>query len=460
MRRIFLIAVREFVATVSNRAFIIGLFIMPALIGVAILAGPRLFNLRNFQVIGDVAIVDPTGRVTSEFRTMVDPQKVAARRADEARRALAQAPESVRQIAGNAGDAGVAASIALGPIPDLHVLELPADTDIQQQKAWLNAEQRVGDRKHLALIVIQPDAVVRADGKTTYGAYDMYVPPNLDDRAVNEIQQSLREAIINSRVQARALDKALIDAIVSVPRGRSITVTKGNERQTVGAMNIMLPFAFGLLLFIGVITGGQALLTSTVEEKSNRVMEVLLSAVSPVELMAGKLLGQMAVSLVALSLYIGLGLAMLTSFSLFGLLNPLLIVYLAIFFVITYLVFGSLMMAIGSAVNEMREAQSLMMPIMLMLIIPYMLSVPISRDPNSTFSTVISFIPPMNTFGMLLRMASSTPPPWWQVWLSIGTGVASVFAAIWFTAKVFRIGLLMHGKPPNFSTLIRWARAA
>ena len=134
--------------------------------------------------------------------------------------------------------------------------------------------------------------------------------------------------------------------------------------------------------------------------------------------------------------------------------------YLVVFFVIAYVVNASLMVAVGAAVNEMKEAQSLMMPIMLMLMAPWILPQPIGRDPNSTFSTVISFIPPVNTFTMLIRMASVTPPPLWQVWLSIGIGVASAFAAVWFAAKVFRIGLLMYGKPPDFATLIRWARAA
>ena len=72
----------------------------------------------------------------------------------------------------------------------------------------------------------------------------------------------------------------------------------------------------------------------------------------------------------------------------------------------------------------------------------------------------MSFIPPVNTFAILLRMASSSPPPWWQVWLSILVGIASVFGAVWFTAKVFRIGLLMFGKAPNFRTLLRWVRMA
>ena len=119
--------------------------------------------------------------------------------------------------------------------------------------------------------------------------------------------------------------------------------------QTSNAFNFILPVAVAFLLFIGVMTGGQSLLTSTVEEKSSRVIEVLLSAVSPMELMAGKLLGQLVVSLLVMGIYLAMGLALLTSLSLFGLFNPWLIAYILIFFVIMYLVFGSLMMAVGSA---------------------------------------------------------------------------------------------------------------
>ena len=159
------------------------------------------------------------------------------------------------------------------------------------------------------------------------------------------------------------------------------------------------------------MTGGQALLTSTVEEKSSRVIEIILSAVSPMELLAGKLLGQMAVSLLALGFYIALGMALLVSFALFSLFNPWLLVYLVIFFVIAYLVVGAMMLTVGAVVNDMREAQSMMMPIMLLIMTPWIFWLPISREPNSTFSTVISFIPPVNTFTMLLRMTSSAPPP-------------------------------------------------
>jgi ABC-type Na+ efflux pump permease subunit len=454
MRRVVQVAVREFVVTVSNRAFVIGLLVMPALIAAFATIMPRLFTSRDFKVEGQVRIIDPTGLVTPQLRTTLDARQIAARRAEQAQRALATVPPAVRELAGNRGSQIQA---ALGPVPDLRLEERPANADIQQEKAWLN--EKGPGLPHLALVVVHPYAVIPS-GELDYGSYDLYVPSNLDDRADGEIQQSLREALINARGDAQSLSRAKINAIIQVPRVRSVTVTEGDERQTVRGFNILLPVSVAALLFIGVMTGGQALLTSTVEEKSNRVIEVLLSAVSPMELMAGKLIGQMAVSLLVLALYIAMGLTVLTSLSLFGLFNPWLIFYMLIFFIIMYLVFGSLMMAIGAAVNEMREAQGLMMPLMLLMMIPWFLWFPISRNPNALSSVVLSFIPPVNTFAMLLRMASSAPPPWWQVWLSIAIGVVSVFAALWFAAKVFRIGLLMYGKPPNFATLIRWARSA
>jgi len=199
-------------------------------------------------------------------------------------------------------------------------------------------------------------------------------------------------------------------------------------------------------------------MTSTVEEKSSRVIEVLLSAVSPLELMAGKVLGQMAVSLLVLAIYIGIGVLMLSSFAMLGLLDPWLIFYLVVFFLITYFLFASVFGAIGAAVNEMREAQALVTPVMLVLMAPWLLAAPVARDPNTTLAIALSFIPPVNTLAMMIRMASTSPPPLWQVWLSIAVGLGAACATTWVAAKIFRVGLLMFGKPPNFATLIRWAR--
>ncbi len=443
-------------ATVATRAFVIGLLIMPVMAVLMALVLPRLVNIRNMQAKGEILVIDPTGKVASELQTAFAPDRIAARRKEAARQVLTKTPEQVRQLAGDSVEGKM--EDALGPIPSFRITQRPIDTIIELEKKWLNTPSK--EMPHLALVVIHRDAVESLGGGVQLGAYDLFVPPKLDDRIDREIQQGLREAIVTARLQARSMDKAAIDAIVRVPNVRSVTVTPENQRETVRGLNFMFPIAFGLLLFIGVMGGGGQLLTTMVEEKSSRVIEVLLSAVSPIELMTGKLLGQMAASLLGMCIYVGMGLAMLYFFALLGLLNFSLIFYLILFFLITYLVMGSLMMAVGASVNDMKEAQGLLAPLTILFILPWMLWMPISADPNSALSITMSFLPPVNTFAMMLRMASSTPPPLWQVWLSTAIGIGSVFGSLWIAAKVFRVGLLMYGKPPNFRTLLRWLRAA
>ena len=127
------------------------------------------------------------------------------------------------------------------------------------------------------------------------------------------------------------------------------------------------------------------------------MVEVLLSAVSPMELMVGKILGQLAVGLLVLALYLGLGLIALLSFASLGLLDPTLIVFLLVFYLLAYFSVGAFMAAVGSSVNELREAQGMMTPVMLIIMIPWFLWMPISRDPNSVLATVLTFVPPSAT---------------------------------------------------------------
>ena len=457
MKNILLVAAREFIATISTKAFFVGLLMMPLMIGVSIVVFPRLLNPRNFKTQGEVAIVDPSGRAIGDIRSAFSPERISERREEQARLALNQAPPAVQQVAAARGTPQMAAAIAsVAAAPELRLVERPATADIQKEKSWL---LEPSDQHHLALLVVHDNAVKSTDGRT-FGSYDAYVPAGIDDRAMNEIQAGMQEALVNARTREQGLDRGQIESLVHVERGKSITVTKDSERATVRGINQILPIFFVILMFMGVMTGGQSLLASTVEEKSNRVMEVLLSALSPIELLAGKIVGQFGVSLIVLGLYIGIGLALLVSFALFGLVNPWLIPYLGIFFVLSYLTYGSLMVSIGAVVSDMREAQSLMMPLMLVLTLPFWVWFPIAQSPNSMFATIVSLVPPVNSFAMLIRLASTSPPPWWQVWSSIAIGAAGVVAAVWFATKIFKIGLLMYGKPPNFATLIRWARQA
>jgi ABC-type Na+ efflux pump permease subunit len=462
MKRMLHVARREFMATIATKGFIIGVLLTPAMIGLLFIAMPRLMNERQPVIEGHVAILDPTGVVADSLRSWLAPEAITLRRAEQAREAQEMTPESLKALAAASGQDEAsrrALEAALGAVPRLEVVKLAAGVDLDNEKQPLKAKE-LAPGGRIALVVVQPNAVTRAGPAGDYGSYELFVRRKLDDRIADEIHTGLRNAIVGARLAAAGLDRSGIEALTRVPRVRATTVTGMGERAINEDFYQLLPVGFMLLLLVSVLTSGQQLMTTTIEEKSSRVVEILLSAVTPMQLMTGKILGQMAVGLVILGLYAGIGSAALVSFAMFGFIDPWLFLYLVIFYLIAFFVLASIMAAIGSAVNELREAQTLMTPVMMMVMIPWLLWLPISRDPNSTFSTVISFIPPINTFTMLLRMTSTNPPPLWQVWLTIGIGVLSVYAALWFATKVFRIGLLMFGKPPNFATLVRWARMA
>ncbi len=465
MRKILHIAKREFVATAGTRGFIISMVFTPLILALAIFVMPRMMNRPAPKVEGEVAIVDAAGQVAEGLRAYLQPDKIAERRQEDFKRVQERLPVALGGgggIAPSQAQLDAAYRSALGTVPIISVMTLGPGTDIEAAKNPLKATPPKDSTStgRLALIVVHPDAVVRAAGSDQFGAYDLFVRGKLDDRIVDEITAGMRNSIVDARVRLSGLDRRQIEALTRVERVQSRTVTAKGENATNEVLNQFIPMAFMGLLLMSVMMSGQYLLTTTVEEKSSRVVEVLLSAVSSVELMTGKILGQMAVGLLVLALYLGLGLMALTSFASLGLLDPMLIVYLVVFYLLAYLTMGAFMAAIGAAVNEMREAQGMMTPVMIVIMIPWILWLPISRDPNSAFATTLSFIPPISNFVMMLRLSSVAPPPFWQPVLGILVGLAGGIAVVWFAAKVFRIGLLMYGKPPNFGTLIRWVRQA
>jgi ABC-2 type transport system permease protein len=431
--RVLMVARRDFLATVTSRGFLLGLLVMPLLLLVLAMLVPRFARMHGPQVHGEVAVIDASGKALAELRAALSPARLAAPAAPGINTA--------------------------GPPPLLTVIEIAGSADPEPAKAWLIQPLKAGPPR-LALIVIHADAVVRPPGKPEFGGYDLYVSRSLDEATEGVIHEGLRRALVTTRLRASGIDEATVTATMRVARPKAVVVGASGEQSARRGLSRLLPFVSGLLLFIGVFTAGQLLMTSTIEEKSSRVIEVLLAAVSPLELMAGKLLAQLAVGLLILAMYVGLGVLALAQFSMASALDPLLVFYLLLFYLLAYLVYGGLMLAIGGAVSQIADAQSMMAPVMLLIVIPYVLTQFIGNAPNAPLSVALSFIPPANSFAMLARLASATPPPVWQVCLSVLAGLAAAAAAVWFAAKVLRIGLLMQGKPPDLATLVRWARMA
>ncbi len=403
LHRVGLVAARDYKNSITSRGFLIGLLVMPVMMTLFFVLIPRILNSRTPQVAGDVAIIDATGKVTAELQQALVPAEIAARRTREA----TNPPPKAGAIA-RAAPAGA-------PIPALTVTSLPPDADVQATKSWL-IQPRDAPRQHLALVVVQTDAVARRAGAGAFGSYDLYTSSHLDDATESTLRDSVRAALVAARLHADGLDATGIATVQQVFQPDSVVVAAEGEHSGSRGIARFLPFASGILIFIGVITAGQILMTSTVEEKSNRVIEVLLAAVSPLELMYGKLLGQLGLGLTMIAVYLFMGVYLLAQYSFAGLLDPMLIVYVLLFFIFTFLVFGSLMLTIGSAVNQMADAQSMLGPMMILLAGGYALTPMIGAAPNSSFSVTMSFLPFINTFAMMARVASSSPPPTWQVW--------------------------------------------
>jgi len=461
MNKTLQIAWREFQATVMTKGFLIGLLVMPAMFGLLLVFMPMFMNLKSPAVQGRVAVLDRSGQVLERLRPQLDAKAFAERRRVFDEKLNAAMPQAAKAFSGYAPDGKRAPQSLVdiaGTVPQLSVTAIAAEGELEARKRELTSK-RTEDRL-LAILVVHDDAVrARAPG-ASLGSYDLYVRKKLDSRLVGDLREAMKTAVVDARLADRALDADEIRALTRLPSVPAQVITEHGAESDSAIANRLLPMAFMMLILIAVMTAGQQLMTSTIEEKSSRVVEVLLAAVSPTQLMAGKIIGQMAVGLVMLLLYGGLLILGLFSFSVLGLIDPWLLVYLLIFFVIGFTTLAALMAAIGAAVNELREAQALLTPVILVAVLPSMLWMPISNDPDSAFATVLSLVPPVSPFVMVLRMASNTPPPLWQVWLAIAIGIAGMFAAVWFAGKVFRIGLLMHGKPPSFMTLMRWVRMA
>jgi ABC-2 type transport system permease protein len=190
------------------------------------------------------------------------------------------------------------------------------------------------------------------------------------------------------------------------------------------------------------------------------VVEVLLSAVSPFQLMAGKILGLAALGFTIMLVWGTVACAGAASQGVGDLLNATGIGYFAVYFVLGFLLFSSLFAAVGAMCNSTKEAQAMMTPLMILVIVPMMLWPYIAQSPQGAVAIVLSFIPVTAPMIMILRIAAFPDLSRIEILASLVVLAASVPAAMWAAAKIFRTGILMYGKPPSPREIFRWLRAA
>ena len=453
VRKVVSVAVREFRATVLTKGFVLGVVLAPVIGGAAMLIAGWAAMQGMAPVSGTLAILDPTGSVPP----LAADELSAESQRRESRRAL---EEGAEMLPAGAREQARAAAASATPNVDIRV-EAVADP---AREGELRAQ--VADGSLLGLAIVGEGAlaprVAGADAAADAAGFTLIVPPTSAPRVTGLLERSVAQAIVRARVARAGADWASLDALMAAPDASVRRLAEdGTEASESVAARLLMPLGFMMLVWIATFSSGQYLLTATIEEKSNKVMEVILSAVSPMQLLTGKILGYAMVSALIVGVYGSVGIAGLAAAAMADLVSPWSLALLAVYFVMAYGFVATMMAGAGSAVSDLQEAQGLLTPIMLVLTLPLLLFMPVTEHPNGWIATTMSFVPPAIPFIMALRLAASGDPvPAWQVAATLVWGFAWVGVFLWAGAKVFRVGILMQGKPPTPRELWRWIRMA
>lgn len=498
MRNAWLIAFREFLENVRTKGFWLGILMMPLTL---VLVGAMPLLVNSTKAAKSFAVIDYSGTLPAinERILAADLDKLLTRY-DEQSAALmpdtlmVYLPE-LRALDDPTREMVIDHILRSGPLPDelprrvAAYLERNATTvndwwrslsaqdkaalspaistnDYRQQPGGSEDElnQQLISGELFAYFILEAELL--EDSRRA-----QYISNNLTDQTL----QTWFGRHVSQHVQSERLAQSNLDAEtakwISEPvEFEGITIGKDGTRE-VDSQDVVrqwAPVAFVFFLWISILINTQLLLTNTVEEKSNKLIEVLLSSVSPIELMAGKILGIAGTGLTIIGCW---GLILLLFFiglpSLAGAnlpVDPVAIIgeprALALFlmyFVLGYLLYAALLVGLGSLCNNLKDAQNLIMPVQMIQLIPMLLLVPIAQDPNGSLAVFLSYIPPLTPFVMMNRTAG--PPTSMEYITTTVLLVISIVIAFWFAAKLFRIGILMTGKPPSLREIGKLLKA-
>lgn len=328
-----------------------------------------------------------------------------------------------------------------------------ADLTARQQQL----DQQIKDDTLDAYLILPADALSRE--RLSYRSKNI---SNSEGRG--RLEDALNKAIFEQRVTRAGLEADSVRDLTKDVRLEISNERGESERSKRGAF--ILSFGLLMILYITILVYGVMVMRGVMEEKQSRIVEVLLSSVTPFELMLGKLIG---IGLVGLTQYVtwgalGLlisGVAALPALAMGAGALPQVsvvqIVFFVVFFVLGYFLYATLYAMVGAMVTSEEDGQQVQMPITMTIIIPVMLSTLVMRDPNGTAATILSLIPFFSPMLMFLRIGLDTPP-WWQIALSVVLMIGTILTAVWIAAKIYRVGVLMYGKRPTIPELMRWLK--
>jgi ABC-2 type transport system permease protein len=426
-----IVAISEYTTLVHSKGFLLGLLMMPVFMMIAV--GVQKFT-RDATDIKDRAFV-----VVDRSGVLYGPLKAAA-------------------------DEWNGASVAPSGGAQTQPRFLPSEGTFEPADESVRAalSDRVKRDEIFAFVEIPADAL-NPDTKSTISYYSNHpgyrTLPSWIGTTVNKeiLNQRFREASIDRALVTRLTRRIDVSELGLLARdaGGAIKAASRVDRVRTTA----IPFGMMMILFLSVMSSAPQLLNSVIEEKMSRISEVLIGSVTPYELMMGKLLGSAAVSVLLATIYMTGGVFMTWRYGYGDMIRPADLAWLLVFLSIAVVMFGAIFITIGAACSDLKDAQSMMTPAMLIMMLPAMTWFAIINAPESPVSVGLSFFPTATPFLMLLRIAIPPGPPMWQVLLSVVLTATTAVALVHAAGKIFRTGLLMQGKAATLGEMWKWVRA-
>ena len=436
MRKVFVVAMREYQASVRTKAFIMSLVIMPIFM-VGSLVIPRLLRNEVDLTAKRIAVLDPSGVVFDLL-------------AEEAERR-------------NQNDIFEGEGEERKQIAPRYVLERIESGEADAEHVGLAQSDRVRDEEIFAFLVIPagiaepvpqgqaPPQIRYHSNNPTYRAFRRWALEPIN-HAVTGVR--LARANLPPEVVRAATVRTTLANLGLVSLGETGEIEEAKESNELA--NFFVPFGMLMLMFMVIIVSAPPLAQSVLEEKMQRIAEVLLGSVPPFQLMLGKLLGMVGVALTIGTLYLVGAYVALGQTEYADLFPVHLVWWFVLYQALAVLMFGSVFIAAGAAVSDMKEMQSMITPVMLVVMSPMMIWIQVAREPSATFSVVASLFPPATPMLMLVRQAVPPGVPTWQPILGVVLVLMTTTFCVWAAGRVFRVGILMQGKGAKVSEIVRW----
>jgi ABC-2 type transport system permease protein len=424
MHKLLMVIRREYLERVSKRSFWLGTMLLP-LLGVGLILVQIFLADSESGKVRTIVLVDATGKLSEAFQL-----KLAEEKTKEGK-------------------------------PAYRVEVVAPEGGIEETRRRL--EPRVLSGEVFGILTV-------GDNLESESNFSFYARSVGNIFVQKILQRAIKDAVVGMRLEQSHLNVSSeeLNKLLAPVELESFEIKEQGSARKRGFNEAYLgTFAFVMILYMALLLYGIAVMRGILEEKSNRIMEVLLGSLTPDQLMTGKILGiglvgltQMAIyaaTVGILRVYAGLAVPQASWIGALESISASKLAYFFVFFLLGYFLYTSLFAAVGAVCNSEQEAQNLQTPVIMCLVIPMVMTFFFVANPDSPAAIVASMIPLFAPMVMFMRITVLTPP-FWQIALSIGLLLVTNYIFFRAVGRVFRIGILLYGKRPTVPEILKWAR--